>query len=105
MNTADAHYQRALQLMHAALDAGVTRPALEDALRLGRQEFGDVETLTDFDLRDWGQRLKTSHPHYFRPAKDVTPPAAPQIDWQALPPTARLAKFRDLEATQARGKP
>jgi hypothetical protein len=97
---ADMHYQRALQLIYAALGAGVTRPALEDALRLGRQEFGEAETLTDWELRDWGQRLRTSHPHYFQPAKPLAAPAAPAFDWSTLPPIERLARYREQQAAQ-----
>lgn len=107
-------------LLDAAARAGVSKQAMPDAVQRGLAVFGDLDDQGTVIARDgddirygkdgispltpdeWMQSLKQDAPHLWPPSSGGGAPVyhsgtGPQIDWQSLPPTERLTKFRELQ--------
>jgi hypothetical protein len=100
---------KALTLIEAALDAGIRREALRDAIPRGLQAF-QATSVDPTDAQHWVESVRHSHPHYFGQGSptvsggaDPTPALTPaQVKaLEGLSPTQKMTRYRELQARQA----
>jgi hypothetical protein len=110
-------------LVDAAVKAGVAKYALADAVTRGMAVFTDLDDHGTVVARDgedlrygkdgihpltpdeWMTNLKQDAPHFWPPSAGGGAPvhhtgSGAHIDWNALPPTERLTRFREWQAAQ-----
>jgi hypothetical protein len=99
-----AGVDKILLLVEAALEAGIQRQALRDAIPRGIEAFREI-TVDTTDARHWVASVRHSHLHYFgqaggaEPASALTPTQIKALE--GLSPTQKLTRYRELQQRQA----
>jgi hypothetical protein len=88
-------YRRAT--VAAALErAGILPAAKVDGITRGITAFPLGRVLDAIELQQWVEGLKITAHHLFAAPAQAAPDSTPEPDWNAMPPMARLTKFREM---------